>query len=193
VLLLGYDGDDIPAQAAELERLAQIWGDQLTVVPGADCSKESVLRALSQPFDIVHAVCHGTFVEASPLDSALHFTADRSNSARSVTARDLLSTRLPGRPLVILSACSSVVTADHRTNSFDGLAGSLFRCGARAIVGSRWPVDDRASAALMGLFHQSLRTSVQSPDVSLRAACRQLREDGYRAEHWAAFGYYGVI
>ncbi|TDU84451.1 CHAT domain-containing protein [Kribbella voronezhensis] len=194
VLALGYDGEDIPAQNAELASLQEIWGDQLTVVPGPECSKESVLRALAEPFDIVHAVCHGTFAETSPLDSALHFTADRYNSARSVSARDLLlRTRLAGRPLVILSACSSVVTADHRTNSFDGLAGSLFRCGARAIVGSRWPVDDRAAAVLMAIFHRLLRTTVDSPDVSLRAACRQLREDGCRAEDWAAFGYYGVI
>jgi hypothetical protein len=194
VLALGYDGDDIPAQSDELASLQEIWGDQLTVVPGPDCSRDSVLRALAEPYDIIHAVCHGTFAEASPLDSALHFTADTYNSARSVSARDLLlTTRFTGHPLVILSACSSVVTADHRTNSFDGLAGSLFRCGARAIVGSRWPVDDQSAAVLMARFHRSLRTTVQSPDISLRAACRQLRGDGFKAEDWAAFGYYGVI
>jgi hypothetical protein len=194
VLALGYDGDDIPAQSEELASLQEIWGDQLTVVPGPDCSKESVLRVLAQPFDIIHAVCHGTFVEWSPLDSALHFTADRYNTARSVYARDLLTnTRFTTGPLVILSACSSVVTADSRTNSFHGLAGSLFRCGARAIVGSRWPVDDGSAAVLMAHFHRLLRNTAQSPDVSLRAACRQLRDDGFRTEDWAAFGYYGVI
>ncbi len=93
----------------------------------------------------------------------------------------------------MLSACSSVVTADSRTNSFHGLAGSLFRCGARAIVGSRWPVDDQAAAVLMARFHRLLRTTAQSPDLSLQLACEQLREDGHRSEDWAAFGYYGVI
>ncbi|QNE21612.1 CHAT domain-containing protein [Kribbella qitaiheensis] len=194
VLALGYDGDDIPAQSEELASLREIWGDQLTVIEGSDCTKESVLRALAEPFDIIHAVCHGSFDEASPLDSALHFTADRYNAARSVSARDLLmTTHFSTGPLVVLSACSSVVTADSRTNSFHGLAGSLFRCGARAIVGSRWPVDDRAAAALMARFHRKLRTTTQSPDLSLRTACAELREDGHRAEDWAAFGYYGVI
>jgi CHAT domain-containing protein len=194
VLALGYDGDDIPAQSSELASLREIWGDQLTVLEGTDCTKESVLRALSEPFDIIHAVCHGSFDEASPLDSALHFTPDRYNSARSVSAWDLLTTtRFSTGPLVVLSACSSVVTADSRTNSFHGLAGSLFRCGARAIVGSRWPVDDRAAAVLMARFHRLLRTTTQSPDLSLQLACEQLREDGHRAEDWAAFGYYGVI
>ncbi len=44
VLALGYDGDDIPAQGSELASLREIWGDQLTVLEGPDCTKESVLR-----------------------------------------------------------------------------------------------------------------------------------------------------
>jgi DNA-directed RNA polymerase subunit RPC12/RpoP len=194
VLALGYDGDDIPAQKAELDNLRDIWGSQLTLVPGEQCTKDIALQAMAQPYDIIHIVCHGTFDDTRPLESALHFCADAHNAVRRVSARDLLAgVRFPNNPLVILSACSSIIVADSRTNSFHGLAGSLFRIGARAIVGSRWPVDDHAASVLMTRFHHNLRNTDLPPDLSLRDACRQLREDGYPTEHWASFGFLGII
>ena len=193
VLALGYEGDDMPEQAAELGELRRIWGPELTVIPGEQCTKASVLAALAQPYDIIHVACHGTFDDVSPLDSALHFNSDTGNDARCLSAGDLLMyANLPSSPLVILSACSSIVTADSRTNSLHGLAGSLFRIGARAIVGSRWPVDDRAASAVMTRFHRNLHESARPADLSLADACGQLRAEGFPLDDWAAFGYYGV-
>ncbi len=192
VLALGYGGADMPEHEAELAALAGIWGDAARVIPGAQCTKKSVLDALAEPWDIVHIACHGTFNESVPLASALHFRADPDDDARRVTAEHLLRyVRLPGHPLVILSACSSVVTADSRSNSFHGLAGSLFRAGAQAIIGSRWPVADTAARACMVELHRALRQGGPA-DLALARAVASLREDGRPAEDWAAFGYFGV-
>jgi hypothetical protein len=193
VLALGYEGDDMPEQATELRELQRIWGPALTVMPGEQCTKASVLTALAQPYDIIHVACHGTFDEVSPLDSALHFTSEAGNDARSLSAEDLLMyADLPASPLVVLSACSSIVTANSRTNSLHGLAGSLFRIGARAIVGSRWPVDDGAASVVMARFHRSLHDGGRPADLSLADACGQLRAEGFGLEDWAAFGYFGI-
>lgn len=192
VLALGYGGADMPEQEAELAALTEIWGEAARVIPGAQCTKKSVLDALAEPWDIVHIACHGTFNESVPLASALHFRADPDDDARRVTAEDLLRyVQLPSHPLVILSACSSVVTADSRSNSFHGLAGSLFRAGAQAIIGSRWPVADTAARACMVELHRALRQGGPA-DLALTRAVASLREDGRPIEDWAAFGYFGV-
>jgi CHAT domain-containing protein len=192
VLALGYDGADMPEQEAELAALAGIWGAAIRVIPGAQCTKKSVLEALAEPWDIVHIACHGTFIESVPLASALHFRADPDDDAHRVTAEDLLRyVQFPGHPLVILSACSSVVTADTRSNSFHGLAGCLFRAGAQAIIGSRWPVADTAARACMEELHRALRQGGPA-DLALARAAAALRAQGRPAEDWAAFGYFGV-
>ena len=70
------------------------------------------------------------------------------------------------------------MTADSRTNSFHGLCGSLFRVGARAIVGSRWPVADDAAAAVMADFHKRLASSTEIPEQCLDKTRRAMRNAG---------------
>lgn len=193
VLLVGYEGDDIGQQEPEIARLRAAWGERLTLLPGARCTKRSVLEALREPYDIVHFLCHGSYDWDVPLASAVHFTPDREDDRRRVTAHDLLlHARLNARPLVIMSTCSSGLTADSRTNSFHGLSGSLFRVGARAIVGSRWPVSDALAAAVMGDLHDRLSATGATPDICLRDAREPLRAAGSPIEDWAAFAYFGV-
>jgi CHAT domain-containing protein len=192
VLAIGYGGDDMPEHRAELDDLAGIWGKRLHIVAGDKCTKASVIEVLRQPWDIVHVAAHGTFDEVTPLRSALHFRADRDDDAHRVTAEDLLrDIQRPGHPLVILSACSSVVTADSKSNSFHGLAGSLFRIGAQAIIGSRWPVGDLAARRCMTELHRGLAEGMDA-DLALSRAGTRMRDDGLPAEEWAAFGYFGV-
>ena len=192
VLLVGYGGEDMPHLAEEEARLRAIWGERLTVLNGLACSKRSVFEAMQQPYDIIHAMCHGTYNMTRPMDSALHFRPDTSNDAFRITAANLLALRrLPRRPIVILSACSSGLAADHRTNSFHGLPGSLFRIGARAIVGSRWPVDDKVTAQLMHGLHEELSRAAGPLDAMLQRATRALGPS-LRIEDAAAFGVFGI-
>ncbi len=193
VLVLGYEGDDLPGLAAEVASLEETWSGQVRVMPGPECSKKTVLEALAEPYDIIHVTGHGAFSEDSPLESALHFCSDFDNDGRNLSAYDLLlHAALEAHPLVILSSCESAVVADSRTNSFHGLAGSLFRAGARAIVGSRWPIASDIATETMKRFHHELRHSARAPDLSLQHVCRQLRDEGQPLEYWSAFGYFGV-
>lgn len=192
VLMIGYGGADMPHLAEEAAALKAIWGEQLTMIDGPACTKKSVLGSMRDPYDIVHIMCHGTYSEDAPLHSALHFCPDIDNDALRVTAMDLLTLGwLPRRPVVILSACSTGLTADVRTNSFHGLSGSLFRIGARAIIGSRWPVHDDVAAPLMRRLHEALRRAPGPLDVLLNRAARPGR-DMPPIEDWASFGIFGI-
>ena len=173
----------MPRHREELASLEATWGPRLTVIPGEQCTKRSVMEALAGEHDIVHFLCHGTFNWFEPLRSALHFCSDRDDDRRQLTARDILhDVQLTAHPLVVMSACSSGMTADSRTNSFHGLPGSLFRVGARAIIGSRWPVYDGVAADAMARMHHELRSSNAAADICLSRACGELREQGAAIE-----------
>jgi len=192
VLLVGYDAKDMPRLADEMRELKSIWGKHLTVIEGAACTKQDVMEALCQPYDIIHFMCHGTYQSSSPLESALHFIPQVENDARRLTANDLLKVgRLPHRPVVVLSACSSGLTADARTNSFHGLPGSLFRIGARAIIGSRWPVHDDAASRLMVRLHEEMNRSDDSLDSILARVVKSF-EQTMPVEDAAAFAMFGI-
>lgn len=194
VLGLGYADPDIPAAENELASISQFWGNQMTLIPGNDCRRSTVLDALnSGRYDIIHAVCHGTFNRDVPLNSALHFSSDATDENTTVTARDLFErVRLRNSPIIILSACSSIATADSRTNTFHGLTGSLFRVGARSIIGSRWSVDDSAAADLMRSLHAQLASNQLAADLCLWHSKDEFRRNGAQMQDWAAFVQFGV-
>jgi CHAT domain-containing protein len=190
-LVVGYQGDDLPGVGKELDALKAVWGTRLTVLDGP-ISRHDVLDALQGDFDVLHIMGHATHNMIEPGESAIHLVEDEARDTARVTADDLLSMRPFQRaPVVILSACSSAVTADTRTNAYHGLAGSLLRRGACGVIGSRWPVYDDTAAALMSALHGGLSRGVV-PHQALRDAGAALRADGRGIEDWAAFSYIGI-
>ena len=72
-------------------------------------------------------------------------------------------------PLVVLSACETdLSTRDH--DEALTLTTAFVAGGARDAVGSRWTVQDSASALLMSVFHHHLTVGGLSPVDALRAA-----------------------
>ena len=191
LLVVGYHGDDLPDAGKELEALRAVWGTRLTALDGA-ITKHDVLETLRSDFDVIHIVGHATHNAVQPGESAMYLDADAERDTSRVTADDLLSLDpFPRAPVVILSACSSAVTADTRSNAYHGLAGALLRRGACGVIGSRWDVYDEAAAALMSELHGRLAGGA-APQQALVGAQATLRTQGRGIEDWAAFEYIGI-
>jgi CHAT domain-containing protein len=191
VLVVGYHGDDLPDVGKELDALKAVWGTRLAAIEG-DVTKHRVLDALRSDFDVLHIMGHATHNPVQPGASAMYLDDDAERDASRVTADDLLSLGPFQRaPVVILSACSSAVTADTRSNAYHGLAGALLRRGACGVIGSRWDVYDEAAAALMSGLHGRLAGGTP-PQQALAGAQAALRAQGRGIEDWAAFEYIGI-
>jgi len=69
------------------------------------------------------------------------------------------------------------------------LARAFFYAGAHRVVASLWPVDDRASAALMQAFYRGLLERHETPALALAAAQHEIGNDPrWRAPfYWAGF------
>ena len=78
---------------------------------------------------------------------------------------------------VILSACETGLAQVHRRpDEFLGFPAAFLEHGARTVVATQWPVDDWATAALVGRFYAEWRKSpAQTAAQAMRAAQHWLR------------------
>jgi CHAT domain-containing protein len=114
-----------------------------------------------------HFSTHGSFDSTEPRRSALAMKDSASLSVGSLLERDDL-----GRPrLVVLSACESGVhDIISVPEEFIGLPGAFMSIGARAVLGTLWQVDDRATAMLMARFYDHHLSEGLAPAAALRKA-----------------------
>ncbi|MGW4376123.1 CHAT domain-containing protein [Streptomyces albidoflavus] len=177
--------------------------------PGSGADLLSVLPGGDRPAAVVHVSCHGV-AGPSPTRSALSLADGELTVAR------ILDEAAPGPapgtagPLVVLSACETdLSTGDH--DEALTLSTALVARGAADVVGSRWAVDDCATALMMTVFHHFLAGAGLAPPDALRAAqlwmldpdrrpppgmAERLCREAHRADLgelplWAAFTHQG--
>ena len=127
---------------------------------------ETVLAALKGKTHW-HFSTHATFNREEPRRSALAMKGGATLSVGSLLEADDL-----GRPrLVVLSACETGLHDIDRTpEEFIGLPGAFMTIGARAVLGTLWPVDDRATAMLTARFYDLHLSEGLAPATALRKA-----------------------
>lgn len=192
LLIVGYHGADLARADGEARQIAELFGDRATYLTGDRCTKRAVVEYLNGRYDYIHLICHGTYEPARPEESALVFRDGPQTDAYCLRAREIESmVRFPRRPVVTLSACSTALTADSRSNTWTGLPGALLRSDARCVIGTRWPVRDETAASMMtGFFRELTTTGRRTLDCFF--AMQDAQRDSGRAEDWACFGYLGL-
>jgi hypothetical protein len=192
VLVIGYDGSDLPHAGDEAEAVCNAFGDRATYIPGSECTKRSVVDLLNGKFDYIHLICHGYYDGADPLRSYLHF-GGRDRTDKSVLRAGEIQqyVHMAERPVVSLSACSTALTADSRSNTWNGLPGAFLRAGAQAVIGTRWPVHDGVASSMMSAFYNHASSGQDTALDCFFAMQDSLRTEG-SVEDWASFGYLGA-
>ncbi len=110
----------------------------------------------------------------------------------ALSASKLRNSTLSKSPLVVLSACSTGVTAGDPSRDPNGLVRAFLAAGASQVVATQWDVDSQASFTFSRNFYTFLR---KSPDVALAVsdARKTIRSDP-KTQHpfyWGAFELYG--
>ena len=90
-----------------------------------------------------------------------------------LSAREVCELSLKNLSLVVLSACQSA-TGRVSDDGPVGLIRGFKIAGAHAIIATLWPVDDTATALLMGFLYENL-SSTSDMHLALRMAQEQLR------------------
>jgi CHAT domain-containing protein len=183
-LVLGAprDPDRPPLPAAREEALAV--GGLLGATPILDeAATLSRVAAAAADADLIYAASHGVASSSAPLDDSYIALADGDRW----TARAIKGQALHAR-LAVLSACSTGegMAVD---GGVIGLARAFQIAGVPRVVMSLWPVDDRATAALMVAFVRHLAEA--PPAEALRRAMLDRRAVDPAPRTWAAFTLFG--
>ncbi len=156
-----------------------------------DASRETVLSGRLAGYRIVHFATHTVLnTENSELSGIVLSMVDSHGRPRDGFLRlgDIYKLHLSA-DLVVLSACRTGLGREIRGEGLVGLTRGFLSAGARQVLVSLWPVEDRATAELMRRFYGEMLGQGRSPAAALRAAqIAMWKDQGWRsAYNWAGF------
>jgi len=144
--------------------------DGRTVLGGEAATAQAVRDGLAQ-YPVLHFSCHGRAGFRQPLEGGLLMANDEM-----LTLRDILSTRLEGARLAVLSACETGIPGGELPDEVIALPTGLAQAGIAGVVASLWAVSDLSTMMLMARFYELWKAGGLQPPEALRQAQRWVRD-----------------
>ena len=158
----------LPHARRESRALERHLGDVDALV-GRRASERALKDRRLRDYALVHFAAHAVADEAHPERSAVLLSAGGAGEDGLLQAREIAGLDLAGR-IVVLAACQTASGAVLSGEGVLSLARAFFEGGARAIVGTRWPIRDDDAAAMFETFYRVLGSG-----ASLSQALRQAK------------------
>jgi tetratricopeptide (TPR) repeat protein len=140
-------------------------------------NRQATLGASWKDYGIAHFATHALLNARHPELSGIVlslYSADGRAEDGFLRVSDIYNLHMPA-DLVVLSVCESAVGKSVGAEGAANLARAFFYAGARRVVASLWPVDDRASVAFMRAFYSALLERGLRPQDALGAAQREMQ------------------
>ncbi|MFF7976092.1 CHAT domain-containing protein [Streptomyces sp. NPDC007905] len=171
----------------------------VSTVPGALALPEEAVSALAVRAGLrgargVHFACHGQSDPQHPSRSQLVLRDE------TLTVADLMTERLDGLELAVLSACSTAQAGEQLPDEVLHLTSAFRVAGARHVVGTLWETGDRSAAEFTKAFYASLGalpydgardTADDRVAAAVHRAVRQIRAEQPSPRAWAPFVHVG--
>ncbi len=195
-----FDRDDsnglpyMPDAESEAVDVAKNY-QKATVLLNQKAERSKFLSAL-RGSEIIHFSGHYVAVAGVPSASYLLLASDEPGSGESrITNLELAQIELPRAKLVVLSACMTAGELSDKNEGILGLSRTMLAVDSPLTIGSQWPVDSIATAAIMRRFHYLRKHDGMTSTAALRQAQLDLMNDEtgkYRAPfYWSAFAVFG--
>ena len=177
----------LPGAGEEAARVARRLDARL-LQEGA--ATEKALRSLAPTAPIIHLACHAVLDPRFPARSALLLAPSEADNGL-LSLSEILGLDLGAR-LVVVSACSSARGEKFAGEGIRGLSRSFFVAGARFVLGSLAPVDDRATPRFLDSVMASLKKGRSVPEAVRKARGGLLaRRVSAQPRLWAPFVLHG--
>ena len=152
------------------------------LVLGRDVTPD-VLRGDLREFGLIHCASHGYVDVHDPALTGLALTPSETDDG-FVTTADVMELSLDA-DLAVLSACETARGRERKGEGALSLSRAFLYAGARSVVSSMWPVDDRETVRTMEAFYEGVLREGKSVPSSLRLARLAIRNgeagpDAYR-------------
>lgn len=172
IVIIQPPASDLPNAAAEAAAIAQQYREPIVI---DDASPSAVTSAMENA-DIIHYAGHTTSSGETAL--ALGKTV--------LYGTDIARLHLRGEPLVVLAGCRTLRGAAYGQDVATSLSRAFLLAGARAVIGTAWDVDDRATAALFEQMHTANAASGDSVAALRDAQLSALSSSSSQPADWAA-------
>ncbi len=140
---------------------------------------------------IMHIATHGIVSEENPSASFIALS-NKDSAGNSILGAvgyyDILLMDLRQCDLVVLSACSTHEGESILGEGVMGLAWAFKAAGAKAVIGTRWPVDDKAAVAFWSTFYEHVGNG-----LSIAKAFQAARLFIMNHHEWNHPYYWGVF
>lgn len=182
LLAVGYGA---PGSAAEIQALRDIWPRQRLTTIESGAATESIVKRRMAKSGVLHFAVHASADARDPLASNLRLVADSLDDGFLHT-NEISAMRITA-DLVVLSACETNAGPIYNGEGVMGIARAFLVSGARAVVGTQWPIGAE-TAVLMREFYTRLARR-EAPAAALHAAKLMVRRSPGSAHpfHWAGF------
>ncbi len=205
----------LPGTKEEVESIASLMGKKDIILYTGKDALEEVLFAYKDP-KVLHLATHGFFLTdqdlldekrkapyENPLVRSGIVLAGVNKSMKSgsgeglITAEKILSLKLRGTDLVVLSACETGLGDIKSGEGVFGLRRAFTQAGTKGLVMSMWSVPDRETKELMVSFYTNILVKkMKRPEALRQAIIAELSEVKKRYGNtnpffWGAFVYMG--
>lgn len=190
VLALAPRVDVLPGSRLEVAAIGRTFGSRARVLVGSRATKR-VLRAAAATQGIIHFATYGVLNKHNPLFSFVELAPQAGEDGR-LEAHEVFGLDLHAR-LVVLSACQTAVGSGALEDvpagdDWVGLVEGFLYAGAANVLATLWPVEDRATADLMGQFYGELAAGRHEAEALAAAQRRALRNSATADPfYWAGF------
>ncbi len=181
---------------AEADDIAALFSEsQRSLLSGFTATRQAVLDMVWSRYNVIHFATHALIDLHRPELSGIVLSLVDAQGATQdgfLRMNDIYNLRLSAE-LVVLSVCDATRERGRGAEGMFGLSRAFFYAGAKRLLVSLWPVDDRASEHLMSLFYRHLIVMKQSPQNALRLAKLEMRSEPrwHAAYYWAGFVIHG--
>ncbi|MBI1312081.1 tetratricopeptide repeat protein [bacterium] len=194
---LGGQLDPIPYAELESRQAASVFkqaGWTVSNAAGA-AATETMFRARSAEFGIIHLACHGFTDETQGnLFGALALAPDDSSDG-FLTLGEMSDLSIPHCQLVVLSACETNYGPLQAGEGVWAISRAFLATGAETVAATRWMIDDEASATLIDAMMTTIARSDGAirPHQALRVAQRFVRAQSkwQHPYYWASYSVLG--
>ncbi len=182
---------DLPYARQEAEYVSDITGGKLYINNGA---KESVFKAESGKYDIIHLAMHTILNDQYPMHSKMIFYLDKDTIEDGLLNTYEVYGLVLKAKMVVLSSCNTGMGLLNSGEGILSLARGFIYAGSQSAIMSMWEIEDRSGTEIIKSFYHFLKNgntksnSLRKARINYLKTADQLRSHPY---FWSTLVVYG--
>jgi CHAT domain-containing protein len=186
----GFDGvsHDLPFSKREVATITSLFSKtRVRELLRDDVNEGAVKNLPLKDYGIIHFACHGYYDEIDPFNTGLMLTSGLTETEDGFLRIEEIEDLEIRADLVVLSACRSGRGYLENGEGLINLARPFFFAGARSVIASLWPINDKTTARFMADFYRDLKNGLKIGEALRNAKIRMIKSSLAHPFFWAGF------